>query len=165
MEMITKILVGILLALLVLYVAIGWIFPYFSSTSEDALFQAKQNLAKDLIGTCKEWTDNLALMSQFPDTLETKATAADVGWDYCANFKSSTNDNQQRCRASCVKLLRFDDRCSADPAAFGGLTYDYKNRLMTVAGATTAATREGASQYCVYLEMPTIKTEVATEFP
>lgn len=165
MDTAAKILVAILLALLVYLFYTSFVAPYFITSSQEALMTAKQNLAKDLTGTCKEWTDNLALASQFPSDLEAKATAADVGWDYCADFKSNTPDNQQRCRASCVKLLRFDDRCSADPAAFGGLTYDYRNRLMTAGGVTAAATKEGASQYCLYLMMPTIKSEVAAEFP
>lgn len=167
MDTAAKILTGILLALLVYIFYIQYMAPYFIESSQSALMQAKQFLAKDLVTSCKEWTDNLALKSQFPPNLEAKALTADVGWEWCQKkYFTDVPDpkSQARCRASCVKLLRVEDHCDADPTTFG-LQYDDGEHTMTVGGQTVDVTREGASQYCVYERMPIINEEVLTEFP
>ncbi len=168
MDTAAKILTGILLALLVYMFYAQYVAPYYIQASQSALLSAKQFLARDLATDCKEWTDNLALKSRFPDTLEAHAMTADVGWDWCRKKyfgdEAPDRDNQKRCRASCVKLLRVQDRCSSDPAAFG-LDYDAKAHTITVDGLTTEVTRDGASEYCVYAQLPILKEEVITEFP
>lgn len=170
MEFSVKILVGILLALLLYVFYADVIVPYSISSSEGAVLQARQLLAKDLAGVCKEWTDNLALTNQFPPWLEAKANAEGVDWDYCQlkwfADTSPNKDNRHRCRASCVKLLRINDRCSADPNTFGLPEYSAPtNKMKDETGATVDATRDGAVQYCVYLQMQNIRTEVMAEFP
>lgn len=169
MDFSVKILVGILLALLLYVFYADVIVPYSISSSEGAVLQAQRLLAKDLAGVCKEWTDNLALTNQFPPWLEAKANAEGVDWDYCQlkwfADTSPNKDNRQRCRASCVKLLRINDRCSADPTAFG---LDYRpltNKMVDEGGATVDATRDGAVHYCVYLQIKKIRAEVMGEFP
>ncbi len=163
MDTAAKILTAILLALLVYLFYAQYVAPYYIQASQSALLSAKQFLARDLATDCKEWTDNLALKNQFPDTLEAHAMTADVGWDWCQKkyfTDAPDSNNQKRCRESCVKLLRVQDRCSSDPASFG-LDYDAKAHTMTVGGLTTEVTRDGASEYCVYAQLPVLTAEVS----
>lgn len=155
----TKMLIGILLALLVILFYLEVVAPYFIESSQEAILKAKEALARDLVGACKEWTDNLALDNLFPDDLEGKATTADAGWDYCR--KEADAESRRKCRASCVKLLIIDDRCSGDPNAFGLIDYDSRaHTMVTLEGDTVEVTKALASQYCAYTKLQEIKDEV-----
>lgn len=164
MDTAAKILTGILLALLVYLFYSQYVAPYFIESSQSALLSAKQFLARDLATDCKEWTDNLALKSQFPDTLEAHAMTADVGWDWCQKKyfgdEAPDRNNQKRCRASCVELLKVQDRCSSDPASFG-LDYNAQAHTITIDGIAVEVTRTSASEYCVYAQLPALTMEVS----